>query len=193
VVRPLLGLRRRLELARVGGELGLEPGDLAAQLGAGAALVGVAGDVGKRGGGDGVERHRDLAGLEPGRLGPGERLADELAELGGDRGVVGHVGAGALARGDEALVLEAPVDGADRVHVHAAALGELADARQALARPSLARADEGPQLPVELGADRQLAGWIDGEPLGDQEPRRVRHGQGHRGGGAVLGQTPLRH
>jgi hypothetical protein len=119
-----------------------------------------------------VKGDRELACLDARGAGSGERLIDELAKLGGDGGVVGDVGAGSLAGADQLLLLEALVDGSDRVDVDPAALGELAHTRQPLACPRLAGADEAAQLPEELGADGKVAAGVDREPLGDQEAGR---------------------
>jgi hypothetical protein len=193
VVRADLGLGRRLERAWVGGELGLEPADLAAQLAAGVALVGVAAYVGQRGGGDGVKRDRELARLDALGAGLRERLGDEVAQLGRDRRIVRHEGAGPLAGNRQTVLLEAAVDRADGVDVDADPLGELAHARKPLPGLRLAGADEGAKLPEELRADGELAGRVDGEPLGDQKLRRSLEIRSQRLRRGRRGQTLLCH
>ena len=175
VVRALLGRGGRLQVARVGGELGLEAADLAAQLAPGAALVGVAGDVRERGGGDGVQGDRELTGLDALLARPLQRLADQLAQLAGDGRAVRDEGPGALPRGDQLLLLQPAVDRADGVDVDPAALRQVADAGQPLTGARLAGPDEGSELPQKLRPNRQLGGVVDREPLRDQERLPLRN------------------
>ena len=63
----------------------------------------------------------------------------------------------------EPVALEAGVDRADGVDVDAAPPRQLPDARHPRARREPARADQRPQPPGELDADRELVGGVGGE------------------------------
>ena len=73
------------------------------------------------------------------------------------RSALGDVGAAAVLGGDQPLALERQVGGASGVHVDPGEAGQLADARQPVAGAEGAADDHRPELPVELGADRDSA------------------------------------
>ena len=92
--------------------------------------------------GDGhIQGGRDLARVHAGRLGLARRVGGDRADRRGPGRRGGDERAAALLAFDQALLLQALVDGADGVDVQAARLGHLAQARQALPGPELAVAD----------------------------------------------------
>jgi hypothetical protein len=176
-----LGAQKRMRLAlwaglRVGGELRLEAADLAPQLAPGGRFVGGAADVGKAGPLAGVrpigtelgreDRPRQLQRLDFGLAGLLDRGGGETADLGRAGGGLGDEGAAALAGDDQPVALEAGVDRARGVDVDSGALGDLAHARQALARGQFAGGDQRPQLPGELYTDRQVLVALDEQGAG---------------------------
>jgi hypothetical protein len=173
-----------LQLADVGGELGLEPADLAAKLLANLELVafgvGIREVVDRDGdgsaplprtfgdsllepAGEGCADHRHDAEIARARArGSGifDRADGDLLELGSGRRAIGDEGAEAVLGDDEPLLLEAPVDGAHRVDVDLGPLGEAAEARQPITGREPAARDQRPQPPAQLQADRQLIGGV---------------------------------
>jgi hypothetical protein len=163
------GLTRLSRVGRIGGELGLQPRDLAAKLTApeslGALDVGHLG-VRRRGGlapvalersrtgARGVDRARQVSWVHivfPSTL---HRFGRQALEVRGGGGALGNEGAEAVARGDQPVIGEPVIDRAGGVDVHARAAGELAHTGQAIARSQLSARDEHSQAPRELGAQR---------------------------------------
>jgi hypothetical protein len=168
-LRPQQGVRRLAGLSRIGrigGELRLQTRDLTAELPAAKALV--AGDVGDLGGGASrlrrqlwerfgrvarrVDGPRQVARVDAAVSRALHRLSGEALQVGGARGVVGDEGAEPVPRGDQALLLQTPVDGSRGVDVDFGADGELAHPGQAIARRQLAARDQHAQPPRELRA-----------------------------------------
>ncbi len=156
----------------VGGELGLEPRDLAAQLAAEDRRAGLGVELRQR---RGWQRRthpgrpgrpdalRELVAFDPEVAGPLERSSDEGVERRGIRPRRGDVGSTAVLGRDRPLVLERYVDGAGGVHVDPGESGELADAGQTIAGAQGPAGDHRPQLPDELSADRYLGVSLGGE------------------------------
>ena len=106
-------------------------------------------------------RRRPRAGRRPSRA-PARGGRGDRAHRGGSRGAGRDERAAALLAFDQALLLEALVDGAHGVQVHADRLGQLAQpGRRWPARTALA--DARAQRPRELHADRHLGVAIDRE------------------------------
>ena len=172
------------DVAHVGGELGLEPADLAAQLVAHGALVALQLRVRqcRHGLGFGrlrqavaVRRHqpradggddRKVAGVGPGIAGGLDRLERDPLQVTALRRPLGDEGAEAVTGDDDPVTLELGVDGADRVDVDVRPFREPPHAWQGVPRREPAAGDERPQAPADLHADRQLALVIDREGVG---------------------------
>ena len=159
------GLAGLAGVARVGGELCLETGDLPAELLPAHSLVGRAvGNVGIGRGGlagsraGGVDRPGEVPGVDAVLTGVVDRIRGEALEVRRAGGVLRDERPEAVARRDQAVVHQAAVDRPRRVDVHAGPAGELADARQAVAGGQLPARDQDPEPPGELGADRQVVG-----------------------------------
>jgi hypothetical protein len=161
------GMRRLAGLPRVGGirgELRLEVGDLPAKLLAPEPLIGLdgrhlglSGPYGQIGAG-GVDGPREIPGIDavvPGAL---HSIGREPLQVGRAGSVLGHERPEAMARGDQAVILEPSVDRTRGVDVDAGAAGELADAGEPVAGAELAACDQHPQPPCELRAERQIVG-----------------------------------
>jgi hypothetical protein len=171
-MRLLLGAR-----LRIGGELRLEAADLAPQLAAGGRFVGGAPDIRKPGALAGIgalgtelggeDRPRELQRIDLRISGALDRVGGEPADVGRAAGGLGDEGAAALMGNDQPVALEAGVDRARGVDVDPGALGDLAHAREALARRQLAGRDQGPQLPGQLDADRQVLVALDEKRAGE--------------------------
>ena len=169
------------QVARVGGQLGLEPGDLAAQLVAHLDRLALFGEVGKVGA---AARRRDLLQLarharaggrddRPGRGGrapPRARAAARRRRSPPARGAASMPSATKVPWPWRLTTRPASsrpgVDRPHRVDVDPRPLGEAAEARQPLARREPAGGDQRPQAPGELNADRQLRGRVGRERRG---------------------------
>jgi hypothetical protein len=165
----------RLPRLRVGGELGLEAGDLAPQLPPAEPLVAVdlrdrvprhveTEPIGERfdaraprpaGGVDGA---RHVAGVDAVRPGAVGSLGREAFEVRGHGGALGDERAEAVTGDDQPVLLEPPVHGPGRVDVDAGAAGELADAGKPVTRAELPARDQHPQPPSELRAEWKVVG-----------------------------------
>ena len=175
----------------VRGELGLKPADLLAQgapqsripelgveLGEGVGRQ-LGRFVGRR---RRVDRRRQLARVDAGLTGVGDRRRGDSAELAQFARRLRHIRAATVLGGDQPVVLETPVDGTRGVDVDPGEPRELADARQPVARTQRPAGDHAPELPGELRPDRDLALALDPEV---DEP-----GAGHLlGGDRELGKS----
>jgi hypothetical protein len=156
-------------LLGVGGERRLQPRDLAAQSPTGRAGVFFAGrgeggiEIGRQGQlvskrlighRARVERACEVTGVDPERARGLGRFSGNLLEgrRGGD--VRQHEGPLAVARDDQPLVFEAPVDGAGGVDVDARADRQFAHTGQLVARCEPAAEDQRPQAPGKVDTDR---------------------------------------
>jgi hypothetical protein len=171
-------------LSGVGGQLCLQPADLATKLDSRRALLALAHVreqrllglvahpldvdlIGQRGRGapDG-DRSRELARLDAGFASRLDRLGRQHLQGGVRFEVLGDEGAEAVARGDHAVLLQAPVDGAGGVDVDPRALGELAHARQSGAGAEATAADEDAKAPGELYSHGHIGGPLEVERRG---------------------------
>jgi len=167
-----LGSRPAPVVPRVGGELGLDPGDLRAQLAAKGRCAGVGvqrgkGGIGKAAATRGSARRPDgrgeLGEVDAGVPGVLDRLFGDLVDLPQLSGALGHVGAATVLGGDQLLMFERQIGGASRVHVDPGELGQLADAGQPVPAAQGPAHDHRPQLPAQLRADGQLGIAVDRE------------------------------
>jgi hypothetical protein len=151
----LAGLSR---VGGIGGELGLELGDLAAKLPAPQPLV--AANLGKlrvgglrRGGRQidfgrsldgacGVDRAREIAGIDSGFPGALDGVGRQALQVRGVAGALGDERAEPVPRVDQAVLDQAAVHGACGVDVDAGPGRELADARKPVPRRELLARDQ---------------------------------------------------
>jgi hypothetical protein len=165
----LAGLSR---IARIGGELRLQARDLATELPAAEALIARdLRDVGCGGGwlrrhllersgcvARGVDGPCQVARIDAAVPRAIDRLRREALQVGIARGVVGHEGAEPVPRGDQPLLLEAPVHGPRGVDVDSGAGRELPHPGETVAGRELAARDQNSQPPGELCAQREVVG-----------------------------------
>ncbi len=89
-----------------------------------------------------------------------DRLGGDALDLHRAAGTVGDEAAAAVASRHQPVGLELRVRGANGVDVDPGPFGEVADARQALARSEPAGGDQRPQAPAELDADGEIVGMV---------------------------------
>ena len=156
------------KVAHIGGELGLQLGDLTTQLPSYldrlAALVGgIRACRGRRAAlhvehvGAGHQGNRQVARVGARFLAAADRVEHYRLEPELRLGSFGDERAPALLAGDQPLLLQRVVDGAHRIGVNARPIRETADAGQSLIGAEAPGENQGAEAPVELDADRHIA------------------------------------